>query len=68
MLEDMGSKYLGLDVLPVDSCCAGIAGQGGKAKGTNVVLMAHARVSAIRERMDGQLRSTDVKSLPGVWR
>ena len=38
ILKDLASKSLGLDVLLViDSCCAGIAGRGGKAKGARVL-------------------------------
>ncbi|KIL66092.1 hypothetical protein M378DRAFT_430054 [Amanita muscaria Koide BX008] len=40
-LNDTVSKSLGLDVLLVmDSCCAAIAGRGGKVKGARVELMA----------------------------
>jgi hypothetical protein len=41
MLKEMCWKSLGLDaLLVIDSCCAGFAGRGGKAKGTRVELMA----------------------------
>ena len=56
ILKDMGSKSLGLDVLLViDSCCAGIAGRGGKAKGARVELMAAtARKGISNLRKDGR--------------
>jgi hypothetical protein len=55
-LKDMGSKSLGLDVLLViDSCCAGIEGRGGKAKGARVELMAAtARKGISNSRNDGR--------------
>jgi hypothetical protein len=55
-LKDMGSKSLGLDVLLVmDSCCAAIAGRGGKAKGARVELMAAtARKDISNSREDGR--------------
>jgi len=55
-LKDMASKSLGLDVLLVmDSCCAAIAGQGGKAKGARVELMAAtARKGISNSRKDGR--------------
>jgi hypothetical protein len=55
-LKDLGSKSLGLDVLLVmDSCCAGIAGRGGKAKGARVELMAAtARKGISNSRRDGR--------------
>jgi hypothetical protein len=55
-LKDMASKSLGLDVLLViDSCCATIAGRGGKAKGARMELMAAtARNGISNSRQDGR--------------
>ncbi|KAF8224179.1 hypothetical protein L208DRAFT_1312872 [Tricholoma matsutake] len=55
LLKDMGSKSLGLDVLlMIDSCCAGIAGWGGKAKGARVEVMAATACKGISNlRRDG---------------
>ena len=56
ILKDLASKSLGLDVLLViDSCCAGIAGRGGKAKGARVELVAAtARKGIGNSRKDGR--------------
>src|ERR1700722_19907098 len=49
-LKAQGSKSSGLDVLLVmDCCCAGIAGRGGKAKGSRVELMAATPRKGIRQ-------------------
>lgn len=55
-LKDIASKSSGLDVLLVmDSCCAAIAGRGGKAKGMRVELMAATTRKGIsNSRVDGQ--------------
>ncbi|KAF8348537.1 hypothetical protein F5887DRAFT_950526 [Amanita rubescens] len=55
-LKGMGSRFSGLDVLLViDSCCAAIAGRGGKAKGARVELMAAtARKGISNSREDGR--------------
>ena len=70
-LKELASKSLGLDVLLViDSCCAGIAGHGGKVRvrGWSSWLLLHARVSATQDRMNEHSRSTGVKPLPSFWR
>jgi len=55
-LKNEASKSLGLDVLLVmDSCCAAIAGRGGKTKGARVELMAAtARKGISNSREDGR--------------
>ena len=55
-LKVLGSKSSGLDVLLVmDSCCAGIAGRGGKAKGARVELMAATACKGLsNSRKDGR--------------
>jgi hypothetical protein len=55
-LKDAASNCPGLDILLVmDSCCAAIAGRGGKAKGSRVELVAAtARKGISNSRKDGQ--------------
>jgi hypothetical protein len=50
LLKGSATTSLGLDILfVIDSCCAGIAGQGGEAKGARVEFMA----ATARKRKDG---------------
>jgi hypothetical protein len=55
LLKELASTCLELDaLLVIDSCCAGIAGRGGKAKGARVELMAAiARKGISNSRKDG---------------